>query len=159
MVIFNIVKTLIFMTLMGGTVMVLIPYWIIFNSRFNLDMGILRYFGIIPVLIGAAIIFWCVREFILRGKGTPAPYDPPKELVVSGLYRFMRNPMYVGVLFVLFGEAFLFTSALLLCYMGLILLLFHIRIILNEEPYLRSTFGESFNQYCDSVPRWVFRLK
>jgi protein-S-isoprenylcysteine O-methyltransferase Ste14 len=156
----NVVKTLIFVVLMGGTVMVLIPIKLFFSSyRLNVEIGILRYFGLIPVLFGITICLWSWGEFIFKGKGTPAPYDPPKELVTSGLYRFTRNPMYIGVIFVLFGEALLSESALLLFYAGLIFLIFHIWTIITEEPYLRSTFGVSYKRYCESVPRWLIRLK
>jgi len=158
--IFNIVKTFIFIVLMGGTIMVLIPIKLLSSSyRLNVEIGFLRYFGLIPVLLGIIICLWCWREFIIKGKGTPAPYDPPKELVVSGLYKFTRNPMYVGIIFVLFGEALFSGSALLLFYTGSISFIFHIWIIITEEPYLRLTFGESYKRYCESVPRWCIRLK
>ena len=138
--------------------MVLIPIKLLSSSyRLNVDIGFLRYFGLIPVILGITIFFWCCGEFICRGKGTPAPYDPPKELVMSGPYKFTRNPMYIGVIFVLFGQALLFESASLLIYAGLICLVFHIWIIIAEETYLRSTFGEPYERYCGSVPRWLIR--
>jgi len=154
--IFNIVSTLIFVVLMGGAIMVLIPIKLLSSSyRLNVEIGFLRYLGVISVLIGITILFWCLWEFIRKGKGTPAPYDPPKKLVVSGLYKLTRNPMYVGVILVLFGEALFFESALLLLYAGLMFLIFHIWVIITEEPYLRSTFGESYNclLYTSPSPR------
>jgi len=158
--IFNIVSTLIFIVIVGGAVMVLIPMKLLSTSyRFTLETGLLRYFGVIPLMIGIPILFCCWGEFVFKGKGTPAPYHPPKELVASGLYKFTRNPMYAGVIFVLFGEALLFESALLLIYAGLMFLIFHMWIIISEEPYLRSTFGESYKRYCEAVPRWFIRLK
>ena len=158
--IFNIVKTLIFIVLMGGTIMVLIPIKLLSSSyKLNLEIGFLRYFGLIPVLLGIIICLWCWREFIIKGKGTPTPYDPPKELVVSGLYKFTRNPMYIGIIFVLFGEALFSESVLLLFYTGSIFFIFHIWILITEEPYLRLRFGESYKRYCESVPRWYIRLK
>jgi len=158
--IFNIVSTLIFVVLMGGAIMVLIPIKLLSSSyRLNVEIGFLRYLGVISVLIGITILFWCLWEFIRKGKGTPAPYDPPKKLVVSGLYKLTRNPMYVGVILVLFGEALFFESALLLLYAGLMFLIFHIWVIITEEPYLRSTFGESYKRYCESVPQWRIRLQ
>lgn len=158
--ILNIVSTLIFVVLIGGTVMVLIPIKLLFSSyRLNVEIDFLRYFGLIPVMLGVTICFWCWREFIFKGKGTPAPFNPPKELVTSGLYKFTRNPMYAGVIFVLFGEALFFESVLLLIYVGVMFLIFHMWIIIAEEPYLRSTFGESYKRYCEFVPRWLIRLK
>ena len=156
----NIIKSLIFVVLMGGTVMVLIPLELLSSShRLNIEIGFFRYFGLIPVILGITICLWCWREFIFEGKGTPAPHDPPKKLVTSGLYKFTRNPMYVGVIFVLVGEALLSESALLLSYAGLIFLIFHIWIIITEEPYLRYKFGESYKRYCESVPRWLIKFK
>ena len=158
--VFHIVSTLIFVVLMGGAVMVLIPIKLLSLSyKLSVEIGLLRCFGVIPVLIGIIILSWCLWEFILKGKGSPAPYHPPKELIVSSLYRFTRNPMYVGVICVLLGEAFLFESALLLLYTVVIFLIFHMWIIITEEPYLRSTFGEPYTRYYESVPRWPIRLK
>lgn len=159
-IIFNIVSSLVFVLLMGGTVMILIPIKLTtLNGRFTFGFGYARYLGVIPVLIGISIFFFCIKDFIFKGKGTPAPYHPPKELVANGLYKFTRNPIYVGVLFVLFGEILLFESFILLFYSCLIFLIFHIFVITFEEPYLKSNFGNSYENYCNSVPRWLIRLK
>ena len=140
--------------------MVLIPIKLLSSPySLKLEMGSLQYSGVIPVLIGVTTLLWCLWEFIRKGKGTPALYHPPKELVVSGLYKFKRNPMYGGIICVLFGEAIFSGSALLLCYAGLIFVIFHLWVILTEEPYLRTTFGEPYKRYCESVPRWLIRLK
>ncbi|MGD9215305.1 MAG: isoprenylcysteine carboxylmethyltransferase family protein [Desulfobacteraceae bacterium] len=151
------IKSIIFMILLPGTVMVFVPYYLLsFNIElFFPDINVFRFIGLIPISIGAVIILWCLWNFINSGKGTPAPIDPPKYLVVKGLYRLTRNPMYVGVLFVLFGEILLFESTALIIYSFFVWLLFNSFVILHEEPTLKDKFGNSYEQYFDSVPRWL----
>src|ERR1700730_15889914 len=105
-------KTIVFTFLVPGTVTILVPFWLLSSRSAQppMQIGMLRYFGALPILMGAAIYFWCAWDFTFAGLGTPAPIDPPKELVVRGLYRYVRNPMYVGILSILVGEAFLFAS-------------------------------------------------
>jgi protein-S-isoprenylcysteine O-methyltransferase Ste14 len=155
----NALKTLLFTVIMPGTVTVYIPYWLLSSPTkpAPLPIGAWRYFGWLPMLLGAAIYFWCAWDFTFAGKGTPAPIDPPKELVVRGLYRYVRNPMYVGVLTLLIGEALLFASRQLFIYAGVIFLLFNLFVIFYEEPALRQKFGESYRRYCETVPRWIPR--
>jgi len=152
-------KTLVFTVVVPGTWIVFIPYWLLSSgsARSDLDMGPFRYFGVIPMILGAAIYFRCAWDFTFTGKGTPAPFDPPKELVARGLYRFVRNPMYIGVLFVLLGGALLFESHRLFELAGLAFVIFYLVIVIYEEPILRRKFGDSYQQYCDSVSRWVPR--
>jgi len=119
-----------------------------------MPLGAVRYFGALPILIGAAIYFWCAWDFTFAGRGTPAPIDPPKELVVRGLYRYVRNPMYVGILSILLGEALLFASGRLLEYTAVVFTFFFLFVVLYEEPMLRQKFGESYRQYCKNVSRW-----
>ena len=150
-------KTLIFTVIMPGTVAVYIPYWLLSSPSPPLPIGVVRYFGLLPMLLGAAIYFRCAWDFTFSGKGTPAPIDPPKELVVRGLYRYVRNPMYVGILTLLAGEVLFFASRQLFIYTGAIFLLFNLFIIFYEEPALRQKFGESYRRYCETVPRWIPR--
>ena len=153
------IKTIIFTFLAPGTVTVLIPYWLLSSPAAPppMQLGVFRYFGALPVLIGAAIYCWCAWDFTFAGRGTPAPFDPPKELVVRGLYRYVRNPIYVGILSILLGEAFLFASRRLFEYAAAMLLLYFLVVVLYEEPALRRKFGEPYRRYCRSVPRWVPR--
>ncbi len=154
-------KTLIFTVFIPGTVTVLVPYWLL-SSRFDLaidKLGGFRVLGLVPILLGALIYLWCAWEFTFAGKGTPAPIDPPKELVVQGLYRFVRNPIYVGVSLVIIGESLLFESTRLFVYALLLLLVFHLFVVYYEEPTLRSKFGESYERYCKTVPRWMPRVR
>jgi protein-S-isoprenylcysteine O-methyltransferase Ste14 len=152
-------KTLLFTVIMPGTVTLYIPYWLLTSPSAPAPLGLWRYWGLVPMLLGAAIYFWCAWDFTFAGKGTPAPIDPPKELVVRGLYRYVRNPMYVGILTLLIGEAWFFASRQLFIYAGVIFLLFNLFVIFYEEPALRQKFGESYRRYCEAVPRWIPRWK
>ena len=151
-------KTLIFTFLVPGTVTILVPYWLL-SSRSPaapaIQLGIFRYFGLLPILTGATIYVWCAWDFTFAGRGTPAPIDPPKKLVLRGLYHYVRNPMYVGILSILLGEALLFGSARLFEYTAVAFILFFLIIVLYEEPMLRQKFGESYREYCKDVPRWI----
>jgi protein-S-isoprenylcysteine O-methyltransferase Ste14 len=153
-------KTIIFSFLVPGTVTILVPYWLLSSSAAPppMQLGVFRYFGALPVLIGVAIYCWCAWDFTFAGKGTPAPIDPPKELVARGLYRYLRNPMYVGILAILLGESVLFASLRLLAYTAFAFAFYFLIVVLYEEPTLRRKFGESYRQYCRSVPRWIPRI-
>ncbi|WP_332899827.1 methyltransferase family protein [Haladaptatus sp. CMSO5] len=148
-------------TLIGpGTVTVLVPYILLtgFPSMFVLPLGPFRYLGITLFLIGIGIYTTTVALFAAAG-GTPAPSDEPQSLVSAGLYGVVRNPMYVGVLSIVFGEALFFQSGLLMVYGALIWLLFHAFIISYEEPHLREKFGEEYDRYSTETPRWFPRLR
>jgi protein-S-isoprenylcysteine O-methyltransferase Ste14 len=151
-------KTLVFTLLAPGAVTVLIPGLLLLSSlRLPVELGPARYLGAAPLLVGGAVYLWCAFEFVVIGRGTPAPSDPPRALVVTGLYRFVRNPMYLGILLIVLGEAVWFEAAGLLCYAAVLLLGFHLRVRCCEEPSLRRSFGEAFDRYCARVPRWVPR--
>lgn len=152
-----ILKTLIFTILVPGTATILVPRWLL-QSQTTQPTGALRLIGLIPILVGAAIYLWCAWDFATFGRGTPVIFDPPKKLVARGLYRFARNPMYVGILSILFGEAIFFSSAALFGYAAGIALLFHTFVVLYEEPTLRKQFGESYRSYCAETPRWFPRF-
>src|SRR5215210_1005881 len=110
-------RTCLFTILVPGTVLFLVPFSLVrlgIGARF--DLGPARYLGLLPLLAGVAAIGWCFVDFIRRGRGTPAPYDPPRELVVAGLYRYVRNPQYLGVVLVIVGEALLTGMAVLFGY-------------------------------------------
>ena len=104
--------------------------------------------------IGAAIALWCVFTFAFIGKGTPAPFDPPRRLVIRGPYRFVRNPMYIGAGIALAGAALFYQSLSILIYAGLFFLATHLFVVLYEEPILRQTFGSEYEAYCRQVRRW-----
>lgn len=111
--------------------------------------------GLALLCIGVLLLFWCIRDFYISGKGTLAPWDPPQQLVVIGLYRYSRNPMYIAVLTIIAGWAAFFGSYLLLVYGIALAVIFHLRVLFNEEPWLQSTFGQDWQRYQRSVPRWL----
>jgi protein-S-isoprenylcysteine O-methyltransferase Ste14 len=153
-------KVILFTVLVPGAVTLYFPYSLLSRSG-NLQAASLALAvpACVCILIGTAIYFRCTWSFALEGLGTPAPIDPPKKLVVSGLYRWIRNPMYQGVLFILLGECLLFPSRDLSIFTASIALAFHASVVFYEEPILRSRFGASYNDYCRKVPRWDFAFR
>ena len=111
--------------------------------------------GLVPLTLGMTGLLWCVREFYVAGRGTLAPWAPPQALVVTGLYRFSRNPMYIAVLLLLSGWALAFTSSPLAVYAVAMLIVFHMRVVLFEEPWLAEKHGLDWLKYKNQVPRWV----
>jgi protein-S-isoprenylcysteine O-methyltransferase Ste14 len=110
--------------------------------------------GMIMVTIGTAIALWCVFTFVFIGKGTPAPFDPPRRLVVRGPYRFVRNPMYLGAGMTLAGAALYYQSLSIFIYTALFFLITDLFVVLYEEPTLRRTFGDEYEAYCRHTRRW-----
>ena len=153
-------RALFFLLLLPGTVAGYVPLRILqATSRLHVpDLAISSGTAAVLAVAGTAVLLKCVWDFFAVGKGTLAPIDPPKHLVVHGLYRFTRNPMYNGVLAVLIGEAWLFTSVSLIEYTLFVLVLFHLFVVLYEEPTLESSFGESYRIYRRAVPRWGFTV-
>ena len=133
-----------------GVVAFLVPVAWIRLSRQTLNWP----FGLLMVALGSAGLLWCVRDFYMSGKGTLAPWAPPQELVVVGLYRYSRNPMYVSVALILLGWAISFRSAGLLVYALAMMLAFHLRVILGEEPWLERVHGAAWQEYSRRVRRW-----
>jgi len=149
-------KTLLFTLLVPGTVVVLVPH-AIRDAVADTPAGfLLRVLALAPALAGLAIYVWCALAFA-RAAGTPAPIDPPKQLVARGLYRFSRNPMYVGVLSLIAAQALYFGSAWLWLYAALIFCAFHAFVVLYEEPTLTRSFGAAYQNYRETVPRWIGR--
>ena len=111
--------------------------------------------GLAVLAIGTVGLLWCVRDFYVQGKGTLAPWSPPQNLVVVGLYRYSRNPMYVSVLLILLGWAAAFASPGLLTYAAFMALAFHLRVVYGEEPWLAQEHGATWRAYANQVPRWL----
>jgi len=153
-----IVNTLLFTIFVPGTVAILIPRWLV-GGFSRPQGGVLTWIGGIAFVTGAAIYFRCAWEFAARGLGTPAPIAPTKFLVTTALHRYVRNPMYLGVALAILAEAAMFRSVHVAEYAGIMLLIAHLFVVFYEEPTLRRQFGESYEQYRRSVPRWVPRLK
>ncbi len=150
-------KNLLFVIFVPGSVLLWVPY-LLLAKDVPRPAGFLNWLAIAPCGLGAVILLKCAWDFAVVGLGTPAPIDPPKFLVVSGLYRFVRNPMYVGVGLVLSSEALLFSSPGLLEYALLVGIGFFLFVVAYEEPTLRRKFGTSYKAYCQAVPRWIPRL-
>src|SRR5438034_11016159 len=110
--------------------------------------------GMVIGAAGAAVALWCIFTFASIGRGTPAPFDPPRRLVIQGPYRFVRNPMYIGAGLALAGAALFYESLPLLGYSCLFFLVTHLFVVSYEEPALRRTFGQEYEAYCDRIRRW-----
>lgn len=111
--------------------------------------------GAIATLGGSALAVWCILSFAVIGRGTPAPFDPPRRLVIRGPYRYVRNPMYLGAGLALAGAALFYQSGVLLAYAAGFLLVMHAFVVWHEEPTLRQTFGEEYEEYRQRVHRWL----
>ncbi len=110
--------------------------------------------GLVVMFVGISILLWSVRDFYVVGEGTLASWDPPQNLVMTGLYRYSRNPMYIGVLILVAGWALYLNSILLAAYTVLLGILFHLRIVMHEEPWLQSQFEDDWKDYKGQVSRW-----
>ncbi|MHC4958645.1 MAG: methyltransferase family protein [Planctomycetota bacterium] len=146
-------RSLLFFIAAPGTVCVLVPWLVADLWRF--DVGWWRYLGFVPFAPGLAMLIWSFRTFVLQGHGTANPAHPPRELVVGGLYRRTRNPMYAGIVLVLLGEVVLFGSLAILCWAALAFTAFHLRVTRWEEPRLKTQFGSPYEAYCATVRRWL----
>lgn len=156
-----VLKTLLFTLVMPGTVVGWLPWMLAFDGpRFRWIMeGERHLLGVIPMAIGLMLYLWCAADFIRRGLGTPAPIDPPKHLVVQGLYRVTRNPMYVAMITILAGEVVVSGSVSLAQYAAVVLAAFHAFVVFYEEPMLRALFGDEYLAYARRVPRWLWPVR
>lgn len=149
-------RALLAFLLLPGFAAVLAPPLI---ASFDPSRGQLWMPGLALLFAGAVVLLWCVRDFYVSGKGTLAPWDPPKNLVVVGLYRFVRNPMYVGVLLLVAGWSVTLSSPVLIIYTVILAAAFHVRVVSWEEPWLASEFGEAWKEYSSDVSRWLPRMR
>jgi protein-S-isoprenylcysteine O-methyltransferase Ste14 len=136
-----------------GMVAIAVPVaWLLSSSHTRLAHPL----GLVPLVVGFLALLWCVRDFYVAGKGTLAPWAPPARLVVVGLYRYSRNPMYVAVTLMLLGWAVSFGSSGLLLYAVGMAVAFHLRVVLGEEPWLARRHGDEWERYASRVPRWLW---
>lgn len=150
-------KSLFFLIFVPGLFIGYIPsHYLVFGPA--LPAGLTNCFALPHWLLGGLMILWCFWDFLVKGKVTPAPIDPPRQLVVSGLYRFVRNPMYVGVVLALLGNFLWFGFWSMLIYVSFFFVAFHMFILVYEEPNLRQRFGTAYENYCHAVPRWIPRF-
>ena len=151
--------TLLYLLLLLPFFLIWIPYRILLSPEqiYIFEFGVFRYLGLIPISLGVIIYVLCSRSFVFIGKGTPIPFTPTKELIVTGLYRFVRNPLYLAGVFVLAGEALLFQSIGIFFYCLVMFGGFNFHVLM-EETLLADKFGATYEQYRESVPRWIPRL-
>jgi protein-S-isoprenylcysteine O-methyltransferase Ste14 len=147
-------RAIVWSTLFVGTVAVYIPWRYFDVSPERVRATLAGVAGLLAIAIGAALALACIGEFATRGRGTPAPMDPPRELVVHGPYRIVRNPMYVGVLLVLLGELSIAFSRDFAIYIAAWFTAMNLLVRFYEEPTLRGKFGDSYERYTREVGRW-----
>jgi protein-S-isoprenylcysteine O-methyltransferase Ste14 len=135
-----------------GTVAFVVPLLLLANGRLDTFS---EPWGLLPLALGVVLLLWCVRDFYVAGKGTLAPWAPPRELVVTGLYGLSRNPMYIAVVLVLCGWAIGFQSPSLAIYAVAMMVAFHLRVVWGEEPWLARNHGNAWDRYKAQVPRWL----
>jgi protein-S-isoprenylcysteine O-methyltransferase Ste14 len=133
----------------------LVDHWQVYAPFFGLE--ITRWIGLAVTALGLAGLIDSFLRFAIQGIGTPAPIAPTEHLVITGLYRYVRNPMYVCVLSLIIGQALLRGSVFTLAYGGIIWIAFHVFVCFYEEPTLRKTFAQEYAAYCKKVPRWIPR--
>lgn len=153
-----ILRNLVFTILQPGIVAGLIPYLIVENGKAlfsDAHWEWQQYIGMVFFALGLFVLTICLSSFIVKGRGTLSPLDPTRRLVTDGLYRFSRNPMYIGVIFILIGETVFFESYALLMYSALVFTGFNLFIAFVEEPRLRRDFGEEYRAYTQKVGRWI----
>jgi protein-S-isoprenylcysteine O-methyltransferase Ste14 len=153
--------SVVFLVVAPGTVAGLVPWWI---SRWRLQSPLLglealRWIGIGLIVADAAALIDAFARFAWQGWGTPAPVLPTRRLVVTGLYRHVRNPMYWAVTGLILGQALLLGELWLIGYGAVIALAFHLFVLIYEEPTLRRSYGRDYEAYCAGVPRWIPRIR
>ncbi len=156
-----VIRAITYATLFIGFVLVFVPSRVLSWSGITRPevIGVAQVGGVLVGGAGAALALWCVLTFAVVGRGTPAPFDPPRRLVVRGPYRLVRNPMYIGAGFALGGAALFYRSLPLLGYTALFFLITHLFVIWYEEPTLRRLFGADYEAYCGQVRRWWPRAR
>jgi protein-S-isoprenylcysteine O-methyltransferase Ste14 len=153
----TVIKSLLFLIFVPGIVAGYIPLAFLRNGP-QIETSFFAYLSFPLWLIGIIILLWCFLDFLIKGRGTPAPIDPPKELVVTGLYNYVRNPMYLGVLVIIIGHFLWFKTIWMILYAAAVFMAFHLFVTLYEEPHLEKTFGALYTGYAKKVPRWMPRI-
>ncbi|GMU93245.1 MAG: RemK protein [Candidatus Hydrogenedentota bacterium] len=150
-------RAIIYASVFISLLMLYLPLAIALRDPNAVSLGVFRYAAFILYIAGAAIGLWCVVGFIRYGRGTPAPFDPPRKLVVRGLYRWVRNPMYVGGFLFTLGHVVWFGSIRVAAYLACMSVAAIMFVVLYEEPVLKQMFGEEYERYRRNVPRWIPR--
>ncbi len=148
-----VLKNILFTALVPGTVGVYLPLY--FGGRGGGVNDWWNWLGIPFLATGFGVLLVCIRDFAIRGQGTPFPLDPPQNLVTGRLYRTTRNPMYVGLMIVLTGWVLWFSSMQLVWYALVTGIVVHLFVVFVEEPFLKKQFGDAYDAYRKKVPRWL----
>ena len=152
--------SLLFFVIAPGTIVGLVPWsitdWQLRPAFFGFEA--LRLAGAALVLLGLILLVESFARFVWKGFGTPAPIAPPTKLVMTGFYRRVRNPIYVGLVTIVFGEALILGDDRLVVYAAILWLFFHFWVLVIEEPTLERSFGDEFANFKANVPRWLPRL-
>jgi protein-S-isoprenylcysteine O-methyltransferase Ste14 len=153
---FTLIRALTYATLFAGFLLWFVPAEIlaITGVRAPRGFGLLQAFGILVGIVGLGLALSCVLAFASLGKGTPAPFDPPRRLVVRGPYRLLRNPMYLGAGLWVLGLGLFYQSPWLVLYTAVFIVSAHAFVLLYEEPTLQRMFGDEYREYCNRVRRW-----
>ena len=157
--IFILARTVTYASLFIGFLLIFLPGQVLQRSGIvrPATIGLTELLGIVIGVAGAALALWCILTFAVIGKGTPAPFDPPRRLVVAGPYRYVRNPMYLGAALALVGAAVFYRSTALALYSAGFLIVTHLFVLFYEEPAPNNTFGEEYRSYRSRVRRWLPR--
>ena len=157
---FVLARALTYAVLFVGLVLIVLPWCLLSGSGIARPdtMGPLQVLGLAAAVVGGVLALWCVLTFTFVGRGTPAPFDPPRRLVIAGPYRCVRNPMYLGAILALTGAAGFYESVALLAYACVFSVAIHTFVVWYEEPTLARLFGEGYLAYRSSVGRWVPRF-
>lgn len=156
----TILKATVYTILAPGSVAIVVPFLLVRFGLVEGDWGGPPGFLALFLLGGGAVLLASASKgFAVEGEGTPAPFDPPVRLVVRGPYRYLRNPMYVGVTLMILGMTRLLLAPGLLLYFAVVVLAFHLFVVFYEEPKLRALFGAAYEDYLRRVPRWMPRMR
>jgi protein-S-isoprenylcysteine O-methyltransferase Ste14 len=147
-------KSLLYLIIEAGLFALYIPLAFL-RSGPRIETGIVSLLAIPLWLIGSLVVLWSFWDFTFKGRGTPVPLDPPKELVITGPYRYVRNPIYMGVMLIFLGHFLWFGYWALLIYTMFAFIGVHFFVLLYEEPTLKRRFGAAYEEYLRRVPRWI----
>jgi protein-S-isoprenylcysteine O-methyltransferase Ste14 len=163
---FMLVRHLFAIVVLPVTMTILIPRWLLsgygIGAMWTADSAIgmiARIAGVMSFLAGLVLFGWSLYLFAARGRGTLAPWDPPRKLVVTGPYRYVRNPMISGVLLVIAGETLVHGSRTLGTWLLIFFVINQVQFLVMEEPMLEARFGEDYRKYKNNVPRWIPRMR
>jgi protein-S-isoprenylcysteine O-methyltransferase Ste14 len=154
-------RALIYATAFIGILLVGVParLLVLTGQSIPQSIGATQALGIGITATGALLVAWCIGMFVFVGRGTQAPFDPPRRLVIGGPYAIVRNPMYVGAILAMSGAALYYGSWPLLVYAVVVMAVTHLFVVAYEEPTLRDTFGDEYAKYCEQVGRWSPHLR